>query len=148
MKKQIIVTLACYLFSCIFSAAYAKVSDSAIVFLIGDVRSHEHTKGIGDNLIDDLLTRANVFMDTLLLCKLPEQRYSQHKIPAGNHNFSAQQGGKKKNKHIKGVQMEIKAGGIYYFQIYGTDNDMYLVNITKDFAQKVAASLKPASKCE
>ncbi|HRH59924.1 MAG TPA: hypothetical protein PL045_05095 [Chitinophagaceae bacterium] len=153
MKKQSVLQFITAANICLlFCTSVFSQSDSshATIILIGDVRTHDKTQSAGDNLLDDMLTHANVFMDTILLCKLSEQRYSQHIVPSGEYTFSAQPGrsGKNKSKHYEGIRVTIEAGRTYYFQVYAKERDVYLVKVSEDFGQKVIANIKPAAKCD
>jgi hypothetical protein len=93
----------------------------------------------------------NVFIDTIFECKLNEKRYSIHNVSSGTHTFSVQVAGKKSNKKIEKISIDLKPGKTYYIQLavqYATFvNYFYCQEVTLNTANLVLPKLKEDKNC-
>ena len=51
------------------------IGNNAKIYFIGKISVHKPNKSLTQNLLEDALSRVNIFIDTSLVCKLGEQKY-------------------------------------------------------------------------
>jgi hypothetical protein len=141
-----LVTSSLMLFMSSFVSAQ-DIGNNARVYFIGKISIHEHNKSLTENLLEDAFSKVNIFIDTSLVCKLGEQKYSVHNVLMGKHSFSAQAGGKKTRKHTQEIFINVEEGSNYYLQLNGSGRDIFFVKVSEDFGQKIIATLKKDKNC-
>ncbi len=123
------------------------IGNKGKIYFIGKISIHEPNKSLTENLLEDALSRVNIFIDTSLVCKLGEQKYSVHDVPVGKHGFSAQSSGKKTRKHTQEIFINVEAGSNYYLQLNANGRDIFFVKVSEDFGQKIIATMKKDKTC-
>jgi hypothetical protein len=106
MKSLTRFFLLCALLVCSFAAgAQTDTGSTAKVYLL------RHTGIVGGPVVD------YVYMDDKLMCKLNENRFSVHDVPAGKHEFAAVIGGRKLSKQHERITVNFEKGKTYYIQL-------------------------------
>ena len=94
----------------------------------------------------------NTFIDDSLVCYLNNNCYSVHALNAGLHRFQVRVNGKKTNKNLQILNLELEANKKYYIFIDIKSHFYYgsisLLEITENSAKKMFASLKEDSNCK
>lgn len=83
----------------------------------------------------------SALIDEVRVCKLNNRRYSVHQVPPGEHQFSAQFGGKKGKEKAEILIVEIEAGKTYYMQMFVQTSfwysDLALQEVTRNTALSI-----------
>ena len=92
-------------------------------------------------------------MDSELLCKVNNKRYSVHQVEAGDHAFQARLLGKKmKKKNKEPLELTFEAGQTYYIQLNlkqrAFDTQVDVQEITKSSADRLMPDLKEEKNCK
>lgn len=86
-------------------------------------------------------TAFSALIDEVRVCKLNNRRYSAHHVPPGEHQFSAQFGGKKGKEKAEILTIEIEAGKTYYMQMFVQSNFWYSDLALQEVTRNTALSL-------
>jgi len=95
----------------------------------------------------------NLIMDSELLCKVNNKKYSIHEVEAGEHLFQARLLGKKmKKKNKDPLKLVFEAGETYYLQLNLQtrvfDSQVDVQEITKSSAVRLKPDLKEEKNCK
>ena len=86
-------------------------------------------------------TAFSALIDGKRVCKLNNRRFSKHEVSPGEHEFSAQFGGKTGKKKAELIQIDIEAGKTYYVQMIMQAsfwvNDVRAQEITRNSALRL-----------
>ena len=95
-----------------------------------------------------------ILLETNVICKLGNKKYSFHEIKAGVHLFSAKFYGKKETLGSKPLLIDVKAGGTYYIKLVIEEivsiiskSELNCVQITEKESDLLFNSLKEEDKC-
>ncbi|PZF71640.1 DUF2846 domain-containing protein [Taibaiella soli] len=88
----------------------------------------------------------NLYLDSQLVCKLPNNKYAVQNVPAGQHTVSVQNTGL--GSHTKSIPMTITVvdGKANYLEI-GSGSHLYLQEVTEPSAQTLMKKLSKTDKC-
>ncbi|HLP35973.1 hypothetical protein [Lacibacter sp.] len=93
----------------------------------------------------------NAFIDSAVVCRLNNNRYSVHEVSAGVHSFHAQTMGKKEAKYPERIVLDLEEGKTYYIQMVYVDkyfvDKLYVQEITSGTAQVKLKKCKEDTKC-
>ena len=138
MKKTWLTMLVAFCLTLFLNSFVSaqNIGSNGTIYFIGKISVHEPNKSLTQNLLEDALSKVNIFIDTSLVCKLGEQKYSVHDVPVGKHGFSAQSSGKKTRKHTQEIFINVEAGSNYYLQLNANGRDIFLSKFQKILDKK------------
>jgi hypothetical protein len=91
------------------------------------------------------------FIDSTMVCRLNNNRFSVHEVSAGVHSFHAQTLGKKAADYPERITMELEEGKTYYVRMVYVDklliDKLYVEEITANTAQMKLKKCKEDSNC-
>lgn len=91
------------------------------------------------------------FIDKQLVCRLNNKKYSIHEVPAGEHVFTVQFGGKKAKDKAEPITINVEEGKTYYIQMVFQSgafvNNLYCQEVTENSAKTVLVNCKEDDKC-
>lgn len=94
----------------------------------------------------------SAFLDDSLACHLNNNRYSIHFVTPGLHKLQALFVGRKPKDKIQTLNIYMKPGETYYISMsltgHGFYNNLYLIEVTKNTAQKMFLTLKEDDNCK
>lgn len=93
----------------------------------------------------------NAFVDSNLICRLNNNRFSIHEISVGTHSFHAQSMGKKAAGYPERITIDIEEGKTYYLKMVYVDkiliDKLYMEEITANTAKQKLKKCKEDAKC-
>lgn len=93
----------------------------------------------------------NAFVDSNLICRLNNNRFSIHEVSVGTHSFHAQSMGKKAAGYPERITIDIEEGKTYYLKMVYVDkiliDKLYMEEITANTAKQKLKKCKEDTKC-
>jgi hypothetical protein len=93
----------------------------------------------------------NTFIDDTIACKLNNNSYNVHQVPAGLHKFQVRANGKNA-KHHTALNITLEVGQTYYIAVDLTDRAItaaiFLTEVTINTANKMLPKLKQDTNCK
>jgi hypothetical protein len=86
------------------------------------------------------------YIDDQLACKLKNNHYSIHDVPAGEHQVSVQDRGYGKRKKSKPLTVNVKEGEISYLSV-GAGSSLYLQEVTGASAEELLKKVAINKDC-
>lgn len=91
------------------------------------------------------------FIDSTMVCRLNNNRFSVHQVSAGVHSFHAQTIGKKAANYPERIMMELEEGKSYYLRMVYVDkflvDKLYVEEITANTAQLKMKKCREDNSC-
>ncbi len=85
-------------------------------------------------------------IDSQVVCKLKNNRYSVHAVTAGEHNFQTKATGLGSKKTSRSLRINIQSGKTTYLSVANT-NPPYLEELTEDSGQRLLKRLGETRDC-
>jgi len=87
-----------------------------------------------------------IFVDGVLICKIPNRRFSFHQVSPGTHVITIASGGINIQRKGAPLSIEVKEGIPVYVQI-STDKGLYGKEVSRSAAELLKQKLKPVVDC-
>ena len=137
-KKLMLLSLFLGVFFC-FSKAQENTQLSTIYF----IRSTGISGGAG---------AFSAFIDDSLACHLNNNCYSIHFVTSGLHKLQARFDGRKPKEKIQTLDILMEPNETYYISMsvtnHGFYTNLYLIEVTKNTAQKMFLTLNEDNNCK
>jgi len=131
--KKLKLSLIAFFFVCCIQYVKAQQNTGKIYFI-------RATDYVGT------LINYGFYIDDQLVCKLKNNHYSIHDVPAGEHKVSIQNRGYGKRKKSQPLTINVKEGENNYLSV-GSASSLYLQEITASSAEELLKKVAINSKC-